>query len=535
MKNKFNLLLLLVIISSNIFGQDKDQLIKGKVTFITSNNVYVKFSNTETINVGDTLQFAGNKSPCLVVVNKSSSSCVCAKISNSDIKKDDEVSFKYSPKKSEKNERSSDEQNLPNKEIIESENLKADNSKYKEYISGKISLSTYSTLSDTRDDRHRVMPSFSLNAEHIGNSRFSFETYLNYRQNILVGDSVVSQNLENLKVYDLALRFDVDSSMSIAFGRKINDKISSVGAIDGLQAEKYVGNNYFGLIAGFRPDIFNYGFNSNLYEYGVYYGRMTDMENFRSQTTIGVIEQRNRSEIDRRYTCLQHTSTVLKKIYVYSSVELDLYNKVNGVTSNDLRLTNLYISARYRFNRKLDLTLSYDSRKRVLYYETFQTEIEQLIAEEARQGLRARINYKPIRHLIGGFSYGRKFQLNNNNNSDNFYAYVSWSKIPFMEGGLSVSYNRNTSNYLGSNMFSVRHSRTLIDNKLYADFYYRYVEYNYLNNDGNQGQNYYGANLSYNFTRKLMLSVSGELSNFNKENNYRIYTKIIKRFSTKRK
>ena len=47
----------MVITCSNIFGQEKDQLINGKVSFITSKNIYVKFDNTENIKIGDTLKF----------------------------------------------------------------------------------------------------------------------------------------------------------------------------------------------------------------------------------------------------------------------------------------------------------------------------------------------------------------------------------------------------------------------------------------------------------------------------------------------
>ena len=87
-------------------------------------------------------------------------------------------------------------------------------------------------------------------------------------------------------------------------------------------------------------------------------------------------------------------------------------------------------------------------------------------------------------------------------------------------------------------MLSLRHSRTLIKNKLNADFYYRLVNYIYLNSNTfntTLNQNYYGANLSLYITRKLMLSVSGEYSNTDQENNYRIYTKLVKRFNSKRK
>jgi len=536
MKSKFWLLLIFELIGSVLLGQDNALPLKGKVSFVTSNNVYVKFNNTSNINVGDTLQLANNQAPCLIVQNKSTTSCVCTIINNSSLKVGDEISHRTKKEEIKPDNRQVKKNNKVSKKTDEPIIEKNTKTKNKEYIHGKISASSYSNISSVRDDRHRIMSRFSLNADNIRDSKFSFETYLNYQQNFTTGESSIPQRGNNFKVYNLALRFDADSSLSFTLGRKINNKISSVGAIDGLQAEKYLGDNYIGLIAGFRPDIFDYNFNSNLFEYGAYFGRKFNYMNFFSQTTVGFLEQRNRTEVDRRFLYFQHSSTIFKKLNVFSSVELDIYNKINGTSNNDARLTNAYISARYRFNRKFDITLSYDSRKRVIYYRSFETEIEQLLNDDiARQGVRAQINYRPIKTLYCGVSYSRRFQANDLNNSENYYAYASLSHIPTLGGSLSAAYNKNTSNYLGSNMFSVRHSRTLIDNKLYSEFYYRNVKYSFSNNDIASAQNYYGADFSYNITRKLLLSISGEMSDFNGENNYRIYTKIVKRFDSKRK
>ena len=528
----------MVITSSNIFGQEKDQLINGKVSFVTSKNVYVKFDNTENIKIGDTLKFLNQTRPCLLVKNKSSNSVVCTSIFECDVKKGDEVYYNYSTKNKNNEKAIVVVQDINNnKDSIENANKKTKDPRYLQEIKGRISVSSYSTLSNIRDDRHRMMYRLSLNAIHINDSKFSFETYMNYRQYLNSGDSNITRNDNIFNIYNLALRYEVDPTLSMVIGRRINNKISSVGAIDGLQVDKYFGKNYVGAIAGFRPDIFDYGFNSDLFEYGAYIGRLTDNNNFYSQTTLGFIEQRNSGEIDRRYVYFQHSSTVMKKLNLFSSLELDLYNKVNDTVNNDIRLTNLYVSARYRFNRKIDLMLSYDSRKRIIYYETFKSDIERLLDDDlARQGYRLRLNVRPIKYLITGISYSKRFQSDDQNKSDNIYGYVSYSRIPRIGGGLSVNYNMNSSNYLESKILSIRYSRELVKSKLNADFYFRNADFNYFNsNIGSNKQNYYGANLSYYFNRKLILSVSGEYSNSSLENNYRIYAKLIKRFYNKRK
>jgi len=539
MKYKFIFILFFVSICSNMFGQNKNQLLKGEVSFVTSKNVYVKFDNTLTISNGDTLYLSDKKTACLLVKSKSSSSTVCSVLNNCEVKKGDTVLYKYFIKI--KIDVIKESNNYTANDSVEIKKKKKKESKYKSAIRGRISVSSYSTLSSIRDDRHRILSRFSLDMNHINNSKFSFESYATYRKNINTGENNRFQKNDNFNVYDLSLRYDVDPTLSVIIGRKINPKISSIGAIDGLQVEKHIGKNYIGVIAGFRPDIFDYSFNSDLFEYGAYYGRKTDYKNFYSQTTLGFIEQRNTNKIDRRYAYFQHSSTIFKKLNLFSSLELDVYDKINTVESNTIRLTNLYTSARYRFSRQFDLTLSYDARKRILYYETFQTEIERLLDDDiTRQGVRLRVNVRPRQNITAGVSYSKRFQSDKENKSDNIYVYLSLSDLPGIGGRVSVNYNVNSSNYLESNVLSLRHSRTFMRNKLNADFYYRFVNYTYLNSNtalSNAAltQSYYGANLSLNIRRGLLFSVSGEFSSSELENNYRIYTKLVKRFYTKKR
>lgn len=537
MEYKFIFLGLFGFICCTVNGQDKAQIIEGKVTFVTSKNVYVKFDDTQKIKIGDTL-YISNNTPCLLVSNKSSRSIVCTKINNCAIQKDVIVTYTYKLEIEDvkENETIEDDIDISYNDSIHAIAKSSKKTFYTENIKARLSASSYSNFSNIRNNTHRIMSRFSLYANHINHSKYSVETYFNYRQNILSGESSSFKKTKYFRVFNLALIYDVDSTLSVTLGRKINYKISSLGAIDGLQAEKFFGNNYVGVIAGFRPDIFDFGFNSNLLQYGTYIGRLTNRENFYSQTTLGVAEQRNNGEIDRRFTYFQHSSRIFNKLNLFSALELDLYNKVNDSVNNSPRLTNLYLSARYRFNRKINLSLSYDSRKQIIYYKTFETDIEELLDEDfARQGIRARINIKPFKKVFSGFSYSKRFQSNNQNKSNNIYGYVSYSNLPRIGGRLSLTYNMNSSNYLDSNIASLRYSRTYMDNRLNADFYYRFVNYKYTSNFPDFNQNYFGAYLSYYLDRSLIISLSGEYSSFDQDHNFRINTRIIKRFYRRRK
>ncbi len=385
---------------SNAFGQDK--LLQGQVSFVTTNNIYVKFDDTSTIKVGDALNLTGMEKACLIVKSKSSTSCVCSIINDCEIQKGDEVLFNY-VLKTETNQEAPTEL-LVVAPVVE-ETIEP---MYTENINGSVSVSGYSNINSQRENRTRVMTRLALNASHINNSKFSFDTYLNYRYIFQQADSTSLPQNSFFRVYNLSVRYDALPSLSVIAGRNINPKISSLGAIDGLQLEKYFGKFYVGAIGGFRPDTFDYGFNADLPQYGVYAGVMTDSKKFYSQTTLGYAEQLNAGETDRRFAYFQHNSTIFKNLNLFSSMQVDLYSKIDGVTANDISLTNLYVSARYRISRKVNLMLSYDTRKRILYYETFQSEIDKLLDDDlARQGLRGRLNIRPFKYVSAGFSYAR--------------------------------------------------------------------------------------------------------------------------------
>lgn len=537
MKNSLIFIVFICLLYSKAFGQEAQGVLKGKVTFVTTQNVYVKFDNTDNIKVGDTLSISNSNTPCLVVTNKSSKSVVSIVISGCVVKKDDDVSFKFMIKQ----EPIIDNTKLKIK--VDTINIKKDSINKKEEpiknlerISGKFSVASYSNINNNSNNRHRIISRFDLYADHINNSKYSFESYLNYNKDIFTVSNSYTQYQNPFKVYSLALTYDESPTLSIAVGRKINNSISSIGAIDGLQVEKHFGKNYVGAIVGFRPDLSDYGFNSNLLEYGAYVGRLTNTPDLVSQTTFGIIEQQNSGKVDRRYSYFQHSSTLFSKLNLFSSFEVDIFNKFNGVKAGNARLTNFYASTRYKFSKTVDASVSFDSRKSIIYYETYQSEVERLLSNDiARQGLRFTINTRPAKYVNAGASYSIRFQSDKLNKSDNINAYLSIYQIPEIGGSFNFNYNNNSSNYLVSNILSFSHSRTLFKDKVSADFYFRAVDYTYNSNNLKSKENYFGLDLSMNINRNLRFSLDGEYQKSGLEKNYRINTQIVKRFNNQKK
>ncbi len=510
-------------------------VVPGEVTFITAQHIYVKFERTEGITVKDTLELvkAGVATPCLVVSSMSSTSCVCTMVSGCKFEKGDHVqtrSLHAIETKATGTRRLKPTRAKP----IEEDTLGSKG----ERIRGRLSAATYSTMPSMRDNDHRVMYRFSLDADNISNSKFSAETYLNYRKLYPANLETHPQRTEFFNVYNLAVSYAPDSNTTITLGRKINNSASSLGAIDGLQMERSFGTMFAGVIAGFRPDIYTYGLNLDLLQYGGYIGAQVNSATVNSRSTVGLLQQTNNGMVDRRYAYLQHSSTFNGNLNIFSSGELDLYSTVG----NGVRLTNFFISSRYRFSRKVDLFASYDNRRRVVYYETFRNDVEVLLDDDdARQGARLRLNVRPTKTLGVGVAYSRRFQADGANASDNIGGFLNFNMDPDGVGRWSVQANRNTSSYVRSDVLSFRHTRTLIPKYVTMSLYYRMVDYLYANRpDGSSlsartSQRYYGADVSVNLARSFTFMVLGEMSTILEERNYRLNMSLVKRFDSKKK
>ncbi len=524
----FSLLALPVIASAQT-------AIRGEVTFLTSQHVYVKFESTKGIAVNDTLNLVkdGVTSPCLVVGSMSSTSCVCTVIAGCVVVKADgiEANFKAS---STKNVLGGDRTRKTRTTTGESDTVPTSS----ERIRGRLSAASYSMMPSTRDNDHRMMYRLSIDADNISNSKFSAETYLNYRRLYPANLDTRPQRTDFFNVYNLAVSYAPDSNTTLTLGRKINNSASSLGAIDGLQAERIFGKFFAGAIGGFRPDMYTYGLNFNLLQYGGYVGTQVKTTNVYSRSTVGLLQQTNSGNVDRRYAYLQSSTTYKGNLNIFSSAELDLYRTVGSGP----RLTNFFLSTRYRFGRKVDVFASYDSRRRVVFYETFRNDVETLLDDDdARQGARFRVNARPMKTLSIGAAYSKRFQADGLNASDNISATVNINKDPETIGRWSLQANRNTSTYVRSDVLSFRHNRTLLPRVLTLGLYYRIVEYTYANRgDGTSlsdraHQRYYGADLMLTFARTFTFTVLGELATVADEKNYRVNLSLTKRFDSKRK
>ncbi|NOY49823.1 MAG: hypothetical protein GXO88_04560 [Chlorobi bacterium] len=540
MKN-FALLCILLSLTISSTAQTLVQPIAGNISYISGNSVYVRFGSTENISVGDTLFFKqGEKSmPVLVVDNKSSISCVCSSISGVKLKVGDVLSTAQKVIKDTKSMKTEEVAGTlavsDNKiEVANAEaaatNKKPSNSKKNVY--GKLSLSSYTSLSNsTSGNNQRMRYTFAMNAEDIGNSKISAETYISFVHRDDNWSDIQNNVFNGLKIYNLSVNYKPIESLKITLGRKINSNISNLGAIDGLQVEKSWKSILTGAFVGSRPDYQDYSINLNLLQFGGYIGHLyRNKANREMKTTFAVVEQKNKGATDRRFAYLQHYNALAKNLYFFGTAEIELYQKVNGEQKSTFNITNLYFMLRYRALRNLSFSASYSARTNLIYYETYKDFVDRLLEDEALQGFRFSINYRPVRKLSIGVRSGYRSRKDDPKPTKNLRAYVSYSNVPGINASATLSATLLETAFLKGQIYSLRLSKDLVPGKLFGSFSYRYVKYDYTYTLGNALQNVGDLNLTWRVMKKLSLSVAYEGQFENSFSYNRIYVNLLKRF-----
>jgi hypothetical protein len=533
----FSFLVLSAVI--HIYGQQSDYLLAGKVSFVTAQNIYVKFASTDKIHIGDTIysQSENKLVPLFTVENLSSISCVGKVIGKPDVKVDQDVVAKVHDKIEVAKPREGKVDEVPVIPVVKLSaadsisKAKALANKRVQNIQGSFLVSSYSNLSNTAiANSQRMRYNFSFRANNLGNSRFSAESYISFSHQLKKWSEVQANVFSALKIYSLAVKYDITNKTNIWVGRRINQNLSNIGAVDGLQAETRIGQFTMGAVAGSRPNDADYNFNFKLLEYGAFIGHNVSTKTGQMQSSFAFFEQKNNGMTDRRFVYFQHDNSLLKNLYFFTSAELDLYKVVEGVPKNSPTLTSLYLSLRYKMFKKLSLYASYDARKNVIYYETYKGIADRLLDEATRQGLQLKINYRPGNQVSMGVNAGYRFRQGDLNPNENINGFITVNQLPWIKTSATLTANLLKTSYLDGKIYGIRLSKDLVRGKLYSEFNYRYVDYSFMNSTSKLTQNIAQLNLSWQFKFKMSVSVDYELTLEGADKYHRIYLSFSKRF-----
>lgn len=536
-----------VLSGLSLKGQILNQPAEGTVSFITSQNVYVKFASTENIKIGDTLFILQNDKlfPVLIVKFQSTISCACVPISEIKLNVQDKVMCRQKEiheRVKADTVRQSDIkpaiQEIDTNQVEQIEQVPK-----KQVISGYISIASHSMFSNlAAGNSLRMRYNLSLTVKNIANSKFSAESYISFNHKNNHWDEVAGNIFNGLKIYNLALNYEINKNCNLLLGRKINPMISNMGAVDGLQFKMKLGLFTLGLLAGARPDYRDYGFNFNLLQFGGYTNHGFSSKNGPVLSTLAFIQQTNRGKTDRRFIYFQHSNQVIPNLSFYGSIEFEMYKKtlVRQDTSilsdstylidNGPRVANIYSSIRYRLSRKISFSVSYSARQNIIYYETYKSLVDRLLQSGTRQGFFIQANFRPSNKLSMGTTLGYHLQLNDIRPTRNINTYLTYSQLPGLGVTATVSVMLMQTSNLSGNIYRLNLSRDIVPGKLFGGMNYSYIDYRFYNTESVLPQNVGEVSLTWKIASKLSFSAYFE-GTFEKLNQYnRLYVQLNKRF-----
>jgi len=524
----------------NIFAQKSKSIrVDGTIEYVSSQYIYVGFKNTRDIKIGDTLfvKYRNKLSPKLIVKTKSSRSCAATLIGKKVKKGRKVIAFLHEVKgenelsdKKDKYVKIEYYSKIKTRKQSSNKVGKLEYSKPEFY--GRFSMSGYSNFSNLpgQQNYQHWRHSLSLYADNINGSKISLSSYVTFRYRADQW-ALVQNNLGSaLKIYDLAFKYQVNNNTNLLFGRKINQKLSNIGAIDGIQFETKLNKYFVGGILGSRPNFSDYGLNIKLLEMGAYVNRTDSVGYGLMSNTLSIIQQMNDFTTDRRFLYFQHSSNFIRNVYLFMSSEIDLFEHIYGSSSNKFSLTSLYVSLRYSPERWITLSTSYDARKNVIYYETFKNYLDRLIDNATRQGFRLRINLHPVKYIFASIYSGYRFRKSDIKPTRNYGGSITYSRIPFLHVSLNANYIKLITNYLNGNIIGLRLSKYIFGGLIYSTLGYRIVNYKFNTSVPDLVQDIFLIDLSVRVTKKISFSLSYEGTYQGSTSYSNIFANITTRF-----
>lgn len=515
--------------------------INGKVTYVSAKHIYVRFENTEGILVGDTLfiQKQLTKIPALIIDNISSISCMGRSLINGDILKGTEIiAFKRIKTEEQKDkvedipaeikiEKQKDAVAVNDMILKEQSNSIKEEKEKKTEVNGRLSVSSYSNLSSKLNNYQRLKYNLSLNTSEIAGSKISTDMYLSFNQKM--SDKISYQ--QDMKIYSLALGYQLNDKSKITLGRKLNPGMANIGAVDGLQFENVSGNFSYGALIGSRPDVYNYGFNGNLMQFGAFATHQLRKEKLNFQTTLAFFNQMNSWNTDRRFVYIQHNNQLSNELSMFASFEVDLYTRENGIAKNTFNFTGSYLSLRFKPSPKLSLSMNYDARKNIYYYETFKNFADSLYDRETRQGFRIQALYRPWKPIIWNTYFGYRLANQIDAASMNAHTSMTYSDLPVVGGSFSVRATGLQTKYIDGLILGGEYQRDVLDGKLYLSGEYQYVNYLMKSSSSRLIQHLVEFGANWRINKKWMISLDDELTfELNNQLNNRIFINLTRRF-----
>jgi len=213
-----------------------------------------------------------------------------------------------------------------------------------------------------------------------------------------------SEDEGRTRVYAASLTWD-DAKTPVRFtlGRQASPALAAVSIFDGLLIEYAAPRWAIGGFGGTQPDAVDFGYSSDIREYGFYHQVHGDPgAKNRWNLTTGLIGSYEQSEVNREFLYLQ-MQYAGPSFSLYSTEELDFNRgwKVDEAGESSVSSTGTYLSLNWRPGRIFSMRAGYDSRRNVLLYRDRITPLTEF-DDATRTGVWAGLFFRMGEHFSVG-------------------------------------------------------------------------------------------------------------------------------------
>jgi hypothetical protein len=417
MKIKYILLLLLLSLTGRLSAQEAELLCR--IDYLSKENVYINKGANAGLAVGDTLTVTknGKMAATLVIIHTSQHSASCRILDQPvALEVGDQARFVW---KEEKSTAVSIIPVVADDAAIRTTNTKTVGKTWAR-ISGGLSAQWYHTedLSGNNLDFDQPTLRFDLKARELWGKNYNFIINMRVRKNERsrsFSTGIGQETFQN-RIYSFYFSFDdPTAAFNYAIGRLHANELSGVGYLDGLFVKYNLSPRfYFGVYGGLKSSWQFAGAEQSRQKYGLVVGYRSDRSaDSRIETSLAVNTEYNGKTISRENLYFQSSFIFNNRLFIYNSVDVDINREWRKEKSGeDLSLSALYLSARYRFSDLITAGLAFDDRKNYYTYETMEIPADYFDMAD-RYGLRADLDLNFPRNYTFAIQTGIRKQENN--------------------------------------------------------------------------------------------------------------------------
>jgi len=473
-----------------LYAQYRDSVGMGTVSYISKLHVYVKFASTDGIERGDTLYFDSiGKQPALIIINKSSTTAICDPI-DAELEhfKKNTVLYGYFEKQRKptaRPKRTLATTSDSSVALSRAHGVRHRSLRHRPRYSGRIILSSNSYFSQRTTSsvpgRHRMRTTFTFRGYHMHHMPLFVDVYggTDYTVGQLEPEPF---GTNNVRLYRAYARYE-GRAFDCSLGRVMNRQVPAYGVVDGIQLAAKRRHWALGTVAGFIPDYRSATIHTDLSLMGLYLS-FNRQDSVYRHAHLGVFEQRYRGRTDRRFLYFQYYGQILPRWNIYAAGEFDLYEIVQQQVHHTFVLTNAYVNVSYYISRRWNLSLGYDNRRNIIYYEQWRDLPIEEWYNYHRQGYFFRMGIRPLRRMHISATTRWNFEKGMRTPESRYVNLTAaYSRLPLIGARASLSYGLSENRYLHSTFLTARLSRSFFRHRLSLRLFYRRYQNRYLRSE----------------------------------------------------